>query len=640
MSGNIKKIILISLIAILAITVFSVDVFAQDAVTSGGAGTISAAPAINTQTNNATWWGLSIMDAVNTVLALGVNMALSTAAFIMSIAAAILNVSIVVTLNIKEFVNATPAIYEIWKTIRDISGLFFIFFLIWAALKIILGLGNGYKKLLIYIVIAGILVNFSFFITSVLIDASNVASQAIYNSMIPNGAALNLSQGSGLTELTAKATGYDARTGQRDSKVPGISDIFMNSLKIQKFYDIQNNRVGTAVGDPFKIVLIGFIGIIVMLTAALSFALAAAAFIARLVILLFLLAFSPFWCAALVFPSLRNRFDFAGTLSTQLIFMPAYLLLMYAALTILSQSNIMGDANASTTTSSSVTNWVFSYIVLFINFAMVIIMLNLPLLVGLKMGEWATGWMSKAMGKANSFSIWKNVGGWTRNRAASIPQNTIGGFASSINNQRVLGGLSKFSPSLGMAASKGLSKVSGATFGGKKGGYDAAMKQQAKDIEAMHKRLGEAKSFDRRDFVSEDDFKEAKKQAKEQAKLAQANFRESLITPNLSMLSHKNILNKMLASRAMGQSAAKLGEKAEKEAKKAAKSEAKKRMKENYKEASATEDPIRLKQLAEEREKLQDAIDSGTEIENEERDEKILSKIEETAKKEDKDSKS
>jgi len=387
----------------------------------------TGAPAPNTQTNNSAPWGLSPSSWVNTVLANIVNGALSVAGYFVSIAASLLNVSIIITLHIKDFVAATPAIYSVWQTIRDITGIFFIFVLLIAAFQMIFGVNGGLGKTIKNIVIAGILINFSFFLVSVAIDFSNITSQAIYNAMIPSNGSVAIGKNDKLADLTTRLS----------QNSPGIAGIFTNSLKIQSFYDAGGNKVGPAVGNPFTIMLIGAVGIVIMITAALSFLLAAAAFIIRLIILLFILAFSPVLVASLVIPQLKDRSKHIwDQMKSQLIFMPVYLLLMYAALSILNNSNLMGAANASLPGVGGGANWAFNYTVLAVNFVMVIFMLNLPLLVGLKMGGYTSEILGKLTDKFDARKIWRNIGGrvdsLSRQGASGAWQNTGGRAASAI----------------------------------------------------------------------------------------------------------------------------------------------------------------------------------------------------------------
>lgn len=365
----------------------------------------------------------SLFDFINTGVANLMNLILMGSAMLVSLAGYILNVSIVLTLHIKDFVTATPAVYTLWRIIRDITGLFFIFYILYAAIMIMTqnsGAG-GYGKMLKDIVIAGILINFSFFITSVAIDASNVVSQAIYNAMIPNQTKVQITQGTTMNSLV-----QNAGKGQ-------ISDIFMNSLKIQTLYDPKGNNKGPEVGNTFKIILIGVTGTIMMITTSASFIIGSLAFIARFVVLIFLLAFSSIWFAADIIPQLKDKFNFWSTLKSQLIFMPIYLLLMYAGLTILNESNIIGAANVGSLTDMPFAkDWIFPYAVLGFNFTIVIIMLNAPLIYALKMGGMATDKLSGLINKWSAKNVWGNVGTWTRDTAPSAVWKNTGGRAASV----------------------------------------------------------------------------------------------------------------------------------------------------------------------------------------------------------------
>jgi hypothetical protein len=423
----------------------------------------------------------NLPDFVNSFLANLANAALFLTSYVLIAAAHVLDVSIRLSLNIKDFVNATPAIYTVWKVLRDITGLFFIFYLLYAAIQMMTGLGKGsYGSTIKNIVIAGILINFSFFIVSVAIDFSNITSQAIYNAMVPNSQVVKINSTTGLKELVESG-------GKSD-----ISNIFMNSLRIQSIYDVQGNKLGTNIKDPIKIVLIGFTGVVMMITTAASFIFASIAFIARLVILLFVLAFSSIWFAGMVIPEIRKNLDpIKNALVSQLIFMPVYFLLMYVALTIINGSQLFTAGNiggvASTITGP---NWIMPYIILAVNFAIIIFILNTPLAVGLSMGGMATSWMKKGMGNWNALNVWGGIGAkagnvvsgagtMAKNTAALLPQYTLGKVGSKLDKKwsNTWAGNTAIGRSV-RAATTG--KMAASKFGGAKS-YDDRMKLK-KDI--------------------------------------------------------------------------------------------------------------------------------------------------------------
>ncbi len=72
-----------------------------------------------------------------------------------------------------------------WSIIRDIANIFFIFTLLYIAIRHILQMGGSdTKKLLTSLIIAALLINFSLFFTKVIIDSSNILARAFYNNIV------------------------------------------------------------------------------------------------------------------------------------------------------------------------------------------------------------------------------------------------------------------------------------------------------------------------------------------------------------------------------------------------------------------------------------------------------------------------
>jgi len=72
---------------------------------------------------------------------------------------------------------------EGWKLIRDFCNLFFIFIMLYIAIGTILNLNSvKTKETIINVVIIGLFINFSLFVTQVIIDASNITARVFYNS--------------------------------------------------------------------------------------------------------------------------------------------------------------------------------------------------------------------------------------------------------------------------------------------------------------------------------------------------------------------------------------------------------------------------------------------------------------------------
>lgn len=487
------------------------------------------------------------LDGINYILAAIFNGGLKIMSFLLAISGAVLNFSITLTLNIKEFVDKAPAIYTTWRAIRDISGILFIFYLLYSAIQLILGLkGPKYADTLKNIVIAGVLINFSFFFAGLGIDASNIVSKQLYNAIAPNNGLA-----SGTTNIGAPIT-VDSILG-----AGGISNIFMNSLEIQTIYSTTNSlnentnvtndndggKVVSAVKDPFKIILMGVVGILIEFVAAMSFFAAALAFIGRFVMLLFLLAFSPIYCLSFLSPEVK---EYAGKWTSMyksmLLFMPVYLLLMYLALSVLTTTpmfnkgqsgapvaattgvsgpsgqgsgSIIENALAESAPSASSKSWYADYLLLAVNATIVIFLLNMPLVVAAsiagKGSKTIGGLLDGAVKKFGAGTVWRGFGSQAGSR-------TLGRAAYFAGQSKPVAWLASKTPLGGQLVSTGLSKVSQSGFGGekKKSSYEDRLAAKKKAQEELHKKIG---TVDRTDFKAgaegELEFIEAQKKRRE-----------------------------------------------------------------------------------------------------------------------------
>ncbi|MCX6716043.1 MAG: hypothetical protein NT077_03435 [Candidatus Taylorbacteria bacterium] len=621
---------------------------------------------------------LSPLDGFNFLLAALFNGGMKVMGLLLAIAGATLNFSISLTLNIKDFVDKAPAIYTTWKAIRDISGIFFIFFLLYSAIQLILGLkGPKYGDTLKNIVVAGVLINFSFFFAGLGIDASNIVSKQIYNAIAPDNAM------TGGPTTVGGPISVDSILG-----AGGISNIFMNSLEIQTIYSSTNtlktnSTVGedgviSAIKDPFKIVLMGAVGIIIEFVAAISFFAAALAFIGRFVILLFLLAFSPIWFLSFLSPEIKTYTESWQSTYKSMLFMPIYLLLMDLALNVLTTTPMFGKYNTpavgatsgttappagasmienalaqTTPPANSGDDWYKGYLLLAVNATIVIFLLNMPLVAAASIAGKGSkvlgGFMDGAVKKFGAGTVWKGFG----NQAGT---RTLGRAAYALGNSGAVASLASKSPLLGGLAVGGLSKVSQAGFGsGKKGGYEDRLKAKNKAREDLHKKIGTIDETQYDNTVPNEEGKTELDLAKEDRKKIQENYRENL--PWRSVFTGKpgGMIGFMVDNRANRQAAGKLSKEASKQTKKEAKKKAedenkkdRQRLKEIVKEEQFHRDPMttimsspqKLKDLADERNKILERIDSrneiieqGKQVEDEEKDKKIMDKLETLEKK-------
>ncbi len=385
---------------------------------------------------------------------------------ILWLAGILLNYSLKWTLNISALVEQIPAITLAWKTVRDFATMFFIFLIIYQAISMILGLdGLGTKKLLVNIVIAGLLINFSLFFTKVIIDASNVIALQFYNAMTPD------------------KTSFDG----------GLSDVFMQQLWIQTMLDY-NQPTQLAGGAPAgidnkNIFMTTIMGSIVMLIAAFIFFAAACLFAIRIVVLIILMALSPLAYIGGILPGTKSYADdWWNTLNKQAIFAPAYLLVTYIGIRILSDPTFKKVLNGGSDISPSF-NQAFSggvgigasSVVVVLNFLIVIIFLIAGLIIADKLGVQGA---STLKGWGNSL---KKMG------QGFVGRNTLGRAARGITNSETFKNVAESSGVFGRIAYQGLNTVSKAGFGGAKGGYDKALKDNQKQKVEYGKYLGKTR---------------------------------------------------------------------------------------------------------------------------------------------------
>lgn len=386
---------------------------------------IFAAPATHAQTGAIAQGLLALApwDFVWTILSNIMQAILTIVAYFVTLTGSLLNVAVFLTTNLGPFIRESEVIYSVWTIIRDLSSMVLIFFILWAAIQMILHLEQAnYGALIKSIVIMGILINFSFFFTQIMIDASNIVSLQFFKAITPGQ---EYTPGSTIGDWTSKAF--------TDG---GLSNVFMSALQVNAWYQNKGVVSGTnGAADiqaaPIRIVLVTFGGIIVMLLASFSFLAAAAVCILRTAMLIFLLAFSPIWIAARAMPQLKDASSvWWKHFKTQLIFLPTYLIFMYVAIRILSESglNKLTTTAVTATVTASQTN-LGAYTSLFVGFGIVIIMINVPLIAAIKVAGAGGGttekWFSSIYGWGRGKIVgglqntWKNSWNYTGGRAAS-----------------------------------------------------------------------------------------------------------------------------------------------------------------------------------------------------------------------------
>jgi hypothetical protein len=410
--------------------------------------------------NAETYISKAIAWIFNTIL-------MPVAGTILYLAGTLLNISIDQSLRISTIVDNVNSIEIAWKTIRDLVSMFFIFIILYISIRTILGFEDKTKKLIINLVIAGLLINFSLFFSKVIIDASNVLAYGFYNAMPTNGERVS---------NTARAPwNY------------GISGLFMQQLKIQSNFKPYNpanpSQVKVVESGKAKFldtIIQGIMGVVLTLVAAFIFFAAAILFMIRIAMLIFLMALSPIAFVGMILPATKKYSDkWWDYLLKQSFFAPIYLGLTYIAVKIVSDPAFSQRLGVSA--EDSFAAGVAKSGALFLNYVIVIIFFVAALLSAQEFG---------AVG-ASTLSGWgKDLRKWG---AGKLGQQSLGRLARSVSNSERFKNFATRNPNLATFAAGGLKTVSGASFGGTKGGYDKSFDTYSKNRQELAKKLGSSK---------------------------------------------------------------------------------------------------------------------------------------------------
>lgn len=343
---------------------------------------------------------------VNNLLASLSQLLLIVSSWIIYAAGEALEVSMQVSVSSFSTYANNPGVKLAWETFRNIANMAFIFILLYIAIGTILGLSNiNTKKMLARVIIIALLLNFSFFFTRVIIDVSNLLAVGFFNQVTQ-------------TQCTGGPAG-------------SIAGAFMCKMGINSVYSPETfeNLKNAALGLPgwdgaIKILAFGILGSIFMIIAAFVFGAACIMFIARTVILIFLILLSPLAFIAMALPTDKYSKEWWGKLFDQCIFAPAFLAFIWAVLQIVGTLNINPDL-AATITGVTDANGLSGQPApgagqTFLNFGIIIALIITALVVAKRTGAYGAGGALRALGGAGKWAKRQTIRG-----AAYWPQYGI-----------------------------------------------------------------------------------------------------------------------------------------------------------------------------------------------------------------------
>lgn len=223
------------------------------------------------------------------------------------------------------------AVDSVWKVVRDLFNIVFIFALVFIGLRLILDADEtGTRKAIGYLIAAALLVNFSLYISKLVIDVANFTAVQVYEQMMGGV--------TGQFGLKDAESDYNIITSGEEKSISGV---FMGIIRINTFFNnesLQDSYVSAIALGLIVFIFLSFLGCILLYGAAML--------IFRFIAIVFLLIFSPFMFLGWVLPQFENYAkQWRTSFLAYAMFVPAYVFLLYISLFTLIQisSTLAGE---------------------------------------------------------------------------------------------------------------------------------------------------------------------------------------------------------------------------------------------------------------------------------------------------------
>jgi len=255
------------------------------------------------------------------------------ASVFLAISGKLLDFVIQFSINGQSFNTFATIINNLWVLVRDIFNVAFIFILLYVAISKILRLTSvDTKKMLISVIISAVFINFSFFITRILIDAGNIVSMALY-SQIENSSLIS-TQNLSTTGFTSGLVSGLGATPTSGSTIY-LSEILANNLDIQTMYDDSNNFPSFGTSALIK----SFLRLTIIVITIFIFFWMIFLLLGRFVMLMFLMVSAPLGFVGKSIPWVGDYSkDWWKELINQVVLAPIFMFLMLLVLQVAIQS--------------------------------------------------------------------------------------------------------------------------------------------------------------------------------------------------------------------------------------------------------------------------------------------------------------
>lgn len=217
---------------------------------------------------------------------------------------------ITVSLSLNSAAYALDFLSAGWTAARDIANMAFILILVYIAFTIMFQAETAHTmQMLALVIFVALIINFSFFLTRVVIDVGNILAVQFYNSIqAPTLKETLVKTGAGSGTLASGATGFaqSLAAGGVFENTKDLTDSIMRVLNIQEMFgSAQFDQFVKQQGFGSKFVILTFIyigvGACYFILAAIFFAVAIK-FLTRIVVLWLLIVASPLAFVAKAIP--------------------------------------------------------------------------------------------------------------------------------------------------------------------------------------------------------------------------------------------------------------------------------------------------------------------------------------------------
>lgn len=382
-----------------------------------------------------------------------------------------------------------------WKLVRDLTNILFIFILVSIGIGTIIGNAKlGDKKLIGWVIIVALLINFSLFFTKVLIDAGNILGTVFYSAM-----------GVKASDTTSAITNNDLFAS---SNKKAISVGIVSKFNPQTIFN-ETNSLSINVPDPAGVgtptdtgtppgwfMMISLILSVINIVTAYAFFVVGLLFVGRVVGLWMAMILSPLAFMSLAVPSYMGfifseyKFGSWAEKVAKLSFSaPVFLFFLYVILSFLNQG-FLTQAISVSSNMTTIEKFI-SILVPFVIITMLIlkakdVTVKMSDEIGKKFASWGESLGSLAVGGALAIG----TGG-----AALAMRGTVGRGAMALSRSQTLQNAKSKTGLTGLAARltlRGTDKLSKATFDARNTAAADALKKSPLGFDLKKNALGNA----------------------------------------------------------------------------------------------------------------------------------------------------